>query len=97
MRQKVLKIGAFVIVIALSIWNMELNETKILFTFLLSFDSLAKTETACLGECSHNTGICKKMRKKERALLALSQLKEKQKIVTKQYILHFLNPIKLII
>lgn len=60
MRRKVLKIGAFFIIIALSIWNMELNETKILFTFLLSFDSLAKTETACLGECSHNTGICKK-------------------------------------
>lgn len=59
MKKKVLKVVAVLAVALMAVWNVGLNETKILFGDLFNLESMAKLETICLGG-GKNEGTCKK-------------------------------------
>ena len=65
MRKKVLKIIVVIAIVSLAIWNVRINEAKIIFTNFFGLEALATTETACLGEVDHNTGVCMKNAEEE--------------------------------
>lgn len=60
MKKNVLKIGVIVAVASAAVWNVGINETKVLFTDFFTLESMAKLETVCVGDVDKNSGICKK-------------------------------------
>ena len=57
MKKKVLKVVAVLAVALMAVWNVGLNETKILFANFFNLKAMATTETYCKnGE--KNTGVC---------------------------------------
>ncbi len=60
MKKNVLKIGVIVAVASVAVWNVGINETKVLFTDFFTLESMAKLETVCVGDVDKNSGISKK-------------------------------------
>ena len=60
MKKNVLKIGVIVAVASVAVWNVGINETKVLFTDFFTLESMAKFETGCVGDVDKNSGISKK-------------------------------------
>lgn len=58
MKKKVLKVVAVLAVALMAVWNVGLNETKILFGDLFNLESMAKLETICVNGGPINTGVC---------------------------------------
>ncbi|WP_301704511.1 hypothetical protein [uncultured Parabacteroides sp.] len=58
MKKNVLKIGVIVAVVMVAVWNVGMNETKVLFTSFFELEAMAKLESICKSNGSHDTGHC---------------------------------------
>ncbi len=45
MKKNVLKIGVIVAVVMVAVWNVGMNETKVLFTSFFELEAMAKLES----------------------------------------------------
>ena len=57
-KKNVLKIGVIVAVASAAVWNVGINETKVLFTGFFGLEAMAKLESICKSNGSHDTGHC---------------------------------------
>ena len=58
MKKKVLKVVAVLAVALMAVWNVGLNETKILFANFFNLEAMATMETYCKNG-SDNKGVCR--------------------------------------
>lgn len=58
MKKKVLKVVAVLAVALMAVWNVGLNETKILFANFFNLEAMATKETYCKNGAG-NKGVCR--------------------------------------